>query len=104
MTTAQARAKTKTVTRRQGWWFLNPGDLVQQVVKGMGLKKGEKVQKIHVIRILSTRAEEIGAITKEDIVREGFPGWGWCQFVEMYCDHHKLRSEELCNRIEFEYV
>ena len=42
MTTEQVRNQTKTVTRRQGWRFLNAGDILQPVVKGMGLKKGEK--------------------------------------------------------------
>ena len=28
MTTEQFKAKTKTVTRRFGWWFLNIGEIV----------------------------------------------------------------------------
>jgi hypothetical protein len=40
LTTQQARDKTKDVTRRLGWWFLEPGDIVQQVEKARGLKKG----------------------------------------------------------------
>ncbi len=35
MTTEQFKAKTKTVTRRLGWWFLEPGDYVMGVVKAM---------------------------------------------------------------------
>jgi hypothetical protein len=46
LTTAQVRARTKTVTRRVGWTFLKPGDLLQPVVKCRGLKKGERVEKI----------------------------------------------------------
>ena len=29
MTTGPFRARTKTVTRRFGWWFLKPGDVVK---------------------------------------------------------------------------
>ena len=39
MTTEQIRARTKTVTRRFGWWFLKAGDQVWAVEKAMGLKK-----------------------------------------------------------------
>ena len=41
MTTEAVRNQTKTVTRRFGWWFLKPGDMVQPVEKAMGLRKGE---------------------------------------------------------------
>ena len=37
LTTPQFRAQTKTVTRRKGWVFLNPGDHVLGIEKGMGL-------------------------------------------------------------------
>lgn len=104
MTTPQARAKTKTVTRRQGWGKIKPGQLIQQIVKGMGLKKGEKVERIHVIRILSTRWEPVNAITQEDVIKEGFPGMTPEDFTEFYCAGNRITPDELCNRIEFEYV
>ena len=104
MTTQQARDRTKDVTRRQGWWFLRGGEMVQQVEKGMGLKKGEKVVKIHVIRIVSARSEPIGAITQQDVIREGFPNWTPEQFIRFYCNAHRLTAEDACNRIEFEYL
>ena len=40
LTTEQFKARTKTVTRRFGWWFLKPGDVVRGVEKAMGLKPG----------------------------------------------------------------
>ena len=42
LTKEQILARTKTVTRRLGWWFLKPGDVVWACEKCMGLKKGEK--------------------------------------------------------------
>jgi hypothetical protein len=104
LTTPQCRRREKTVTRRQGWWFLKRGDLVQQVEKGQGLKKGEHVKKIHVIRIVSTYGLLIWAVWPEDVVREGFPGKSTAWFVEMYCRHNRVQPNELCNRIAFEYV
>ena len=104
MTTEQARDKSKTVTRRQGWWTARPGQLIQQVVKGMGLRKGQKVEKIHVIRLLSLRAEPVNVITVDDVIKEGFPGWTPEQFIDFYCAAHKITADEDCNRIEFEYV
>ena len=43
-TTEQIRNRSKTVTRRLGWAFLKPGDRVRAIVKGRGLKKGQKVE------------------------------------------------------------
>ena len=64
MTTAQFRARTKTVTRRFGWWFLKPGDLVMGVEKSQGLKKGEKVVRLGLIRIVSVRTEPLKVLER----------------------------------------
>jgi hypothetical protein len=110
LTTVPARTKTKTVTRRLGWWNLKPGDRVQQVVKGMGLKKGEKVERIHVIEIVSTRAEPLDRLTSEplygvqEVIREGFPELTPHQFVSMFCHHNACSPSTPVNRIEFNYL
>ena len=105
MTEAQMRDKSKTVTRRFGWAFIKPGDLVMACVKTMGLKKGEKMDRIGPIRILSTRWEPLNAITKEDCIKEGFPDMEPADFVAMllvaYPKKFKVSS---VNRIEFEHV
>ena len=36
MTTQQVKDQTKDVTRRFGWLFLKPGDILQPVEKAMG--------------------------------------------------------------------
>jgi len=46
LTTDQVQTKTKTVTRRHGWWHLKQDEILQAVVKCQGLKKGEKIDKI----------------------------------------------------------
>lgn len=58
LTTPQMRDRTKTLTRRLGWYSLKPGDRVQAVVKGMGLKKGEKVERLCVIEVVSVHRIE----------------------------------------------
>lgn len=104
MTTNQVKARTKTVTRRFGWWFLKPGDVVRGVEKAMGLKKGEKIKPLAVIRIISTRSEPLDAITQSDVINEGFPDWTPDQFVQMLVDHYKIDPTKEVNRIEFEYI
>jgi len=105
MTTNQIRMKTKTVTRRFGWWFLKPGDVVCAVEKGMGLKKGEKINRLAMIRIVSVRKEPLNAITKSDCILEGFPEHTPETFVDMLQDNYGgIRPDEPVNRIEFEYL
>jgi hypothetical protein len=105
LTTDQVRNQTKTVTRRQGWMFLGPGDVLQPVVKGMGLKKGEKVQRIggH-IRVKSVCRIPINDIDRNDTDNEGFPDMTPREFIEMYCKANGVKPDDVCTRIEFEYV
>ena len=104
MTTEQYKKQTKTVTRRFGWWFLKEGDICNGVNKVMGFKKGEKMVKYGKHKIISTRKEPLNAITKEDVVREGFPDWTPAQFVNMLVEHYGVKPSDEVNRIEFEYI
>lgn len=105
MTTEQVRNRTKDVTRRFGWWFLKPGDVVQPVIKGMGLKKGEKIKKIGgPIRIVSTRREQLHHMECGECVREGFPEMNESEFVSMLMKHYRCNPSSYVNRIEFEYL
>lgn len=127
LTTAQILSRQKTVTRRVGWTFLKPGDLIQAVEKGMGLKKGEKVRKLAVIRVVYVRPEKLHELWRCDedfgareMEREGFPGMPPAVFVDMFCASHrvvdsvefgtgrlryrKCEPGDEVNRIEFEYV
>lgn len=107
MTTEAARTREKDVTRRLGWWSLRPGDVVQQVEKAMGLKRGEKVKKIHLIRIVSAKSEPLIAMHAHDdreCAREGFPDLTPDGFIDMFCRHNRVVSDTIVNRIEFEYL
>ena len=104
LTTEQVREQTKDVTRRRGWSDLKPGERVQAVVKGQGIPKGEKVEKIVVIECVSNRRERLKEITQDECRREGFPQFTPEQFVKMFCEHNGCGAEEPVNRIEFAYV
>jgi len=111
LTTNQARAQVKDITRRLGWWNVKPGDLIQQVVKGMGLKKGEKIQKIHVIEVLEAKPEHLFCLTEYpnygllEVRREGFPNMIPSNFIDMFCkSHNGCTPTTEVNRIVFRYV
>lgn len=106
LTTEQIKNKSKTVTRRFAWWFLKPGDELCAVEKAMGLKKGEKIKRITMIRVVSVRKEPLNAITDDDCIKEGFPEHDSNTFVNMLQNHYggKIRPDEPVNRIEFEYL
>jgi hypothetical protein len=104
LTTEQVRNRTKTVTRRLGWWFLKPGDILNAVEKCQGLKKGEKIHRICRIQVVQTRIEPLRFINDMECIREGFPEWRWMDFVEMFCAANKCNPDTMVNRIEFEYL
>lgn len=105
LTTPQILDRSKTVTRRLGWTFLKPGDRVQAIEKGQGLKKGEHVRKLAVLRICSVRQEPLNRIYADDVLREGFPAMHWSDFVRMFCRSHKgCTPSTVVTRIEFEYT
>lgn len=105
LTTEQVRQQTKTVTRRVGWRFAKPGDIVQPVVKGQGLKKGEHVEKVGgPIRFVYVHRTILGTITPQDVHREGFPWMTAREFVVMFKKHNGGLKGQMVTRIEFEYL
>lgn len=105
LTTAQVRARTKTVTRRTGWRTLKPGTLLQPVVKAQGIPKGGHVETIGgPIRVVSVRLEPLNAIDQADCRLEGFPEMTPGEFVAMFSQHNGCDGWTEVVRIEFEYV
>lgn len=107
LTAKQVEDRTKTVTRRLGWWDVEPGEMIRAIEKGRGLKKGEKVRQLAEICVVYPRRERLGDITQEDVVLEGFPDMTPDQFVKMFCKAHAskgITGNTIVNRIEFEYV
>ena len=101
MTIRQLYDGTKTVTRRLGWGYLKPGDIVCAVERNRGLKKGEGVKKIGLIEIQSVTRERLDQITQEDCIREGFPDMKPEQFVDMFMRSCGCPSSQIVNRISF---
>ena len=110
MTTDQVRNRTKTVTRRRGWAFLKPGDIVNACVKCMGLQAGEKVERLCQIRILDVRREELDIMShdrtygRKEAKKEGFPNMRGHEFVTYFCRTMGVSRDQVVTRIEFEYV
>jgi len=104
LTTQKYEDRSKTVTRRLGWKNLKPGEVFMGIEKGQGLKKGEKVKRLHPSRCISNRPERLDAITEEDCVKEGFPEYLPTQFVVMFCQHNNCMPDQIVNRIEFEHL
>jgi hypothetical protein len=105
LTTDQVRNRTKTVTRRLGWKKAKPGDVVQPVVKGQGLKKGEHPEKIGgPIRFVKVTRERLIDMSDADCPLEGFPQMTAQLFVRMFVKHNGCDVLDEVTRIEFEYL
>ena len=117
LTTDQIRRREKTVTRRIGWKFLKVGDLLQPIVKGQGIQKGRKVEKIGgPIRVTRITRELMSQFehrpdAAEECRREGFPDltpWQFFRFFQHTHTNHFFRFAKPVDlevtRIEFEYV
>lgn len=109
MTTEQVRNRTKTVTRRFGWWSLKPGTKLWAVEKAQGLKKGEKVKRICQIEIVGTWTEQAqdimyyGPFLSKELRLEGFPDSTSAAFIDMLCKGGHSPCDDV-NRIEFKYL
>lgn len=109
MSTEAVRNRTKAVTRRLGWQYLKPGDVLWAVERGQGLKKGEKVVSLALIRVLSVEREPLSDLElyvdpQYELECEGFPEDTVYDFIERFCTFNRCHEDDLCNRIEFEYV
>jgi hypothetical protein len=118
LTTAQIRNRTKTVTRRIGWTFLKPGDRLRAVVQCQGLKKGEHVEELALLRVESVRVEPLRALLTDldygiaEVRREGFAGpplySSPLAFVEFFQNTHRAKArpglDAPVTRIAFSYV
>lgn len=110
LTTDQIRQRTKTVTRRLGWHTLKAGDLIQAVVKGMGLKKGESPEKLAVLRVHAVGLEPLNLMSLVEVygdreaAKEGFPHLEGWEFVRMFCRNMGVKDSQVVTRIEFRYV
>jgi hypothetical protein len=115
LTTDQVKAETKDVTRRLGWKNLKPGELFCAVKKGMGLKPGEKIERLKILRAVDVRQEPLRRMLEDlnygfdECRREGFPPphpkHDPVQFVTFFCETHQgCTPDTVITRIAFQYV
>ena len=104
ITTEQIKNRSKTVTRRKGWKFLKKGDILNGCVRCMGLKPGEKIERLCRVEVVMVTEEELSLCSDQDAAREGFPEMTGEQFVEMFCRHMGGTPEQIVTRIEFKYL
>jgi hypothetical protein len=109
LTTEQIRNRSKTVTRRLGWKDLQPCTLLQPVVKGMGLKKGETVERIggpiRVVHVQREKLFQMGILHGlDETAREGFPEFASAEFIRMFMAHNACSARDIVTRIQFKYV
>ena len=109
LTTPQFLDGTKDVTRRLGWEGIKAGDTLRAVKKCMGLKKGEKMEALGHLRVISVRREPLRRMIDDraygvlECQREGFPQMTTKDFVQFFCDTHTgCFPEREITRIEFE--
>ena len=103
-------AKQKDVTRRMGWDHLIIGERLQGIKQGMGLKKGEHIEKGHIIQVVCLGPEPLNAILRDyygftELKREGLGHMTPPEFVEFFCNSHKgCYPDTVINRIEYIFV
>ena len=86
------------------------GDILNACEKCQGLKKGEKINKLCQIRVVSTKKEKLYVLYhdkkygEQECINEGFPGKKGAWFAAMFAIHNKCDVDETVNRIEFVYI
>ncbi len=109
-TQSQYHNRTKTVTRRRGWWFLKPGDLFDGVEKAQGIPLGGHVVRMGHNITISAEGEPLCRLIDEpeygriEVAKEGFPEMTPEEFCKFFCEAMRCELDEVVNRIEFGYL
>ncbi len=133
------RARTKTVTRRTGWWkdrngrhIIKPGDRLTLCRKLMGIRRGEKIERICEVEVVSVRRERLDELVRfstgwveprdltssvlaaqaslyaygvSEMVREGFPDLHPAEFIKRYfIEAQGIPHTAEVTRIEWKYL
>lgn len=104
LTEDDVRSRTKTVTRRLGWRFVQAGDRLTLCRKVMGRKPGEPLVRIAEVEVVDVRRERLDAVTDEDATREGFPHYTADDFVAFFVAHMRCTPDTEVTRIEWRYL
>jgi len=108
LTPRQFQDGSKDVTRRMGWKNIKIGAPHVGILKGQGLKRGEKITRLGLFIPIESRWEPLRKMTddleygRQEVIREGFPDLSPHEFVKMFCQTHKgCTPETEVNRIQF---
>jgi hypothetical protein len=105
LTEPQVREKTKTVTRRAGWLMLRPGDQLTLCRRVMVRRRGEPLDRIAAVIVVTVRRERLDAITAADVAAEGFPNWTPAESISFFCrTHHGCKPGTEITRIKWCYL
>ena len=109
--------RTKTETRRLGWWLdrngrrlVLPGDHLIVCGKVMGRRAGEPLRRLAEVEVTNVRREPLRAITPEGVRAEGVAD-RWVHavdrldacFVRWYCGTFRCRPDTEVTVIEWRY-
>ena len=104
LTTDAVRRREKTVTRRVGWLMLRPGDQVTLCPKVRGRRRGEPLERIVTVDVVSVRRERLDQISPDDVIAEGCVGMSPGEFVDFFCSTHRgVVADSEVTRIEWSY-
>lgn len=96
---------TKTVTRRLGWRYLKPGEIVNAVRKSQGLRPGETIVRLGIIQIIDVSPQLLWEIDQRDCALEGFPEMTPRDFINFFCNSHRgCDPYTTITRIEFRRI
>ena len=104
LTTTAMRNRTKTHTIRLGWRKAKPGDVIRAVVKGRGLRPGQHVEPLSTIQVDTAAFRPINSITREEVIREGFPDKTPEQFVAWFTIRNKCQPTLCVTFIGFHFL
>jgi hypothetical protein len=112
LTEPAVRARTKTVTRRMGWWrtktgvvMVKPGGYLVLCRKVMGRRKGEPLERITTVQVVDVRRERLDLITPAEVEREGLAPMTPAEFVDFFCASHTgCTPTSEVTRIEWRYL
>lgn len=105
-------ARTKTVTRRAGWWrdkngrqLLHAGDKVTLCAKVMGRRNGEPLERLAEVEIIDVRRERLAHVdVAGELALEGFPYLSATEFIQRYFEPQGIHALDLVTRIQWSYL
>ena len=100
--------RRKTVTRRLGWRFLQPGARLTLCRKTRGRRRRdgtvEPLVRLADVEVVDVRSSMLDAITSEDVIREGLEDFTPEMFVDYFCRHMRCAPDAVVTRIEWRYL